>query len=179
MLTVSVGALQLLITGTFLGVNTFHETVTRYVSEPTTAATSVLGETSGRSEVVRAGPAQVVRNLPQATLGRFRSRGDAGRLLAAVTFPEWVAGLVLLPVAVWSGYRALFGTYRMLLVPWAFLVGFGLILAYTYGDDWTTFRFRLIAWPAYLCVAAVSSVHAYESLRRQHAGGVRAAQALH
>jgi hypothetical protein len=49
----------------------------------------------------------------------------------------------------------------------AFIAELVLVLAYTHGDDWTTFRFRMMYWPLYLMLAAAGAIQLYASAVRR------------
>jgi hypothetical protein len=86
--------------------------------------------------------------------GRFESRVGAGRGVAALTWPEWLVNFALLPIVVWISVDAVRRMDVPVMIVAAFLACMVLVLTWTHGDDWSTFRFRAVYWPAYLTVAA-------------------------
>lgn len=171
-LTVSLGFVVQLNTGTFLGLNTFQETVVRYVPNQTAVGGSqggdedysTIGQTAGHGqEVTDFEGARFSRSLAFVLFGGFDSRQGAGRVLELVFWPEWLANFLLFPLALWALADTVRRRQLMPLLPIAFVAGLVLLLAYTHGDDWSTLRFRAVYWPFYLMIAAAGAVQLYQS----------------
>jgi 4-amino-4-deoxy-L-arabinose transferase-like glycosyltransferase len=179
-LLLSMGWVLQLVTGTFLGLSLDDETVVRYViaepawpgaraqvpaSAPASPATtySAIGQTTGAAAPVSNDGRHLAASLLFVLFGRFEGRHGAGETLARVMWPEWLASFALAPLALLGLWRALRERHFEVLLPAAFIAIVVALLAWTHGDDWTTFRFRALYWPLYLVIAAhgVTAVAAY------------------
>lgn len=185
-LVVSLGLVLEAVTGTFLGANTPSETVTRYVwasapsslqapslsspqaHSPDRGATSLLGDTSGYGERVSGFDlSRFTRSVLFVLVGGFDARDGTGRVFELINWPEWLANFVLLPLAFWAFVNSVLRRQLLPILPAAFVAGLVLVLAYTHGDDWSTFRFRVVYWPVYLMLAAAGAVQ-LSSVRAFH-----------
>jgi hypothetical protein len=176
-LVVSSGLVLQMLTGTFLSWNMRNETVVRYVtSAPAASSTGLtsegsfsrVGETSGRVAPPRDvwDVAGFFRSLEFVLFGRFVARAGVGRVLEAWLFAEWVANFFLLPLAIAGTAVALKRGHLSVLVVAGFISGVVLLLAWTHGDDWTTYRFRAIYWPLLLVLSAGGAVAVFNYWRR-------------
>lgn len=173
-LLLSIGFVLQAVSGTFLATSMSEETVVRYVplepeaglpssgsSSGSSSGYSPLGATSGRGETTSRTLSGLLRSLWFVLVGRFESRTGAGRVFAAITWPEWLLNFALLPIVTWVSLSALRRRDIPVALVAAFVAGMVLLLAWTHGDDWSTFRFRAVYWPAYLTLAAPGMVHLY------------------
>jgi hypothetical protein len=103
----------------------------------------------------------LAKNLRFVLVGRFVANGQAGRLSEWITTPEWLLNLILLPLAVWASVKAVRHRDEVVLITGTFVVAMIALLVVTHGDDWTTYRFRTIYWPAYLVIAGVGIEELY------------------
>ena len=116
---------------------------------------SLQGEHVGKAVDVQATRVtELGQALGYVAFGRFEARGDAGRVLALLLYPEWLLTFVMLPLAVVGIARALsrgaYGAY----VGAGFVGALMLVLAWAHGDEWTTYRFRVIYLPILLVFTA-------------------------
>jgi 4-amino-4-deoxy-L-arabinose transferase-like glycosyltransferase len=164
-LLVSLGFVLQAVTGTFLATSMTEETVVRYVPlEPEAglpSGYSPSGAISGRGETAALSWSGLLRSLWFVLVGGFEARTGTGRVFAAITWPEWLLNFALLPLVAWVSFSALRRRDIPVALVSVFVAGMILLLAWTYGDDWSTFRFRAVYWPAYLTLAAAGVVHLY------------------
>ena len=116
---------------------------------------SLQGEHVGKAvDVQTTRVAELVNALGYVAFGRFAARGDAGQVLALVLFPEWLLTFLMLPLAVVGVGRALSrGAYGACVCA-GFVGALMLVLAWAHGDEWTTYRFRVIYLPILLVFTA-------------------------
>lgn len=173
-LVVSVGLVLEIVAGTFLGWSMLNESRfrVRYVrSAPLTtveAQAPQLTPAGAHVQQARKTPLAGVGVEPGRRLddwrgflnaviftafGRFRPEQSVGRVLAIVLFPDWLLSLVLTPLAVWAVVEQTRTRRWGVLLPAGFVVVMLLGLAWVHGDEWTTYRLRLVYWPVLLILA--------------------------
>jgi len=149
--TLSIGLALQTVTGSFLAMDTTTETLARHIMQTDDGSDSEVEYLTFPPDLGDLG--ELIVRLPAVLFGRFDSRAGVGLLMSIFLFPEWLATFAILPLAYWGLINAIRQRRYESLLPAAYVCVMVLVLAWTHGDPWTTYRHRATYWPFVLVLA--------------------------